>query len=144
MATPAELSLAPFLSEGLFISIMVDSGATDGYVDPALTPGVRAYMRDVEELRVPHTIVGAGQNLLQGVATGTICGTVNDDSGNDELISFRVIAVPGLGTNLFYVTADMLKGLATLFHPTNPRLEKDGVVVPMQQLGVDRSCTPSR
>ena len=42
--------------------------------------------------------------------------------------------VPGLGTNLFSVTAAMLKGL---FHPTNPRLEKDGVVVPMQQLGVD-------
>ena len=45
--------------------------------------------------------------------------------------------VQGLGTNLFSVTAAMLKGLATLFHPTNPRLEKDGVVVPMQQLGVD-------
>ena len=45
--------------------------------------------------------------------------------------------VPGLGTNLFSVTAAMLKGVATLFHPTNPRLENDGVVVPMQQLGVD-------
>ena len=31
----------------------------------------------------------------------------------------------------------MLKGLAMLFHPTNPRLEKDGVVVPMQEQGVD-------
>ena len=94
-------------------------------------------MRDVEELRVPHTIVAPGQNLLQGVATGTICGVVTDDSGNDRLISFRVIVVPGLGTNLFSVTAAMLKGVATLFHPTNPRLEKDGVVVPMQQLRVD-------
>ena len=44
--------------------------------------------------------------------------------------------VQGLGTNLFSVTAAMLKGLATLFHPTHPRLEKDGVVVPMQQVGV--------
>ena len=35
------------------------------------------------------------------------------------------------------MTAAMLKGLATLFHLTNPRLEKDGLVVPMQQLGVD-------
>ena len=60
MATPAELSLAPFLSDGSFISMVVDSGATDNYVDPALTPGLRAYMRDVEELRVPHTIVAAG------------------------------------------------------------------------------------
>ena len=69
MATPAELSLEPFLSDGSFISMVVDSGATDNYVDPVLTPGLRAYMRDVEELRVPHTIVAAGLNLLQGVAT---------------------------------------------------------------------------
>ena len=116
---------------------MVDSGATDNFVDPALTPGLRAYMRDVEERRVPHTIVAAGQNLLQGVATGTICGAVTDDSWKDRRISFRVIVVPGLGTNLFSVTTAMLKGLATLFHPTNPMLEKDGVVVPMRQLGVD-------
>ena len=46
MATPAELSLAPFLSDRSFISMVVDSGATDNYVDPALTPGVRAYMCD--------------------------------------------------------------------------------------------------
>ena len=69
--------------------MVVDSGATDNYVDPALTPGLRAYMRDVEELRVPHSIVVAGQNLLQGIATGTICGTVTYDSRNDRLISFR-------------------------------------------------------
>ena len=82
MATPAELSLTPFLSHGSFVSMVVDSGATDNFVDPALTPGLRAYMRDVEERRVPHTIVAAGQNLLQGVATGTICGAVSGDSEN--------------------------------------------------------------
>ena len=104
MATPAELSLAPFLSDGSFISMVVDSGATDNYVDPALAPGLRAYMRDVKELRVPHTIAAAGQNLLQGVATGTICGAVTDDSGNDWLISFRFIVIPRLGTCLLYTS----------------------------------------
>ena len=83
MATPAELSFAPFLSDGSFISMVADSGETDDYVDPALTPGLRAYMREVEELRVPHTVVASGQNLLQRLATGTICGAVTDDSGND-------------------------------------------------------------
>ena len=48
MATPAELSLSPFLPNGSFISMVVDSGATDNHVDPALTHGLRAYMRDVE------------------------------------------------------------------------------------------------
>ena len=83
MATPAEPSRAPFISDGSFLSTVGDSGATDNYVDPAITPCLRTYMRDFEEHRVPHTIVAAGQNLLQGVATGAICGAVTDDSGND-------------------------------------------------------------
>lgn len=112
-----------------------------------ITPGLLAKMRDVQHLRVPHTIVAAGQHLLQGVATGTVCGVVADNRGQELPISFRVIVVPGLGANLLSVTAAMLKGVATMFEPGNPRLEKDGVAVPMEELGVDqsteKSCTPS-
>ena len=81
--------------------MVVDSGATNNYLDPALTPGVRAYMCDVEDLPVPHTIVAAGQHLLKGVTTGTILGTVTDDNGNDRRISFRVVLAPDLGTISF-------------------------------------------
>ncbi|CAB1113505.1 unnamed protein product [Ectocarpus sp. CCAP 1310/34] len=137
MATHAELSLAPFRSDGSSVRIVVDSGATDNYLGPGLTPGLRAHMRDVEHFRVPHTIVAAGRHVLKGVATGTIFGAVTDDNGNDQLVSFRVILVPGLGTNLFSVTLAMLNGVATLFHPDNPRLESGDVVFPMQTLGVD-------
>ena len=38
MVTPAELSLAPFLSDGSFISMVADSGATDNYLNPVLHP----------------------------------------------------------------------------------------------------------
>ena len=96
-------------------------------------------MSDFEVLRVPHTIVAAGQNLLNGVATGTVHGTVADDGGNKRHISFRAVVVPGLGTNLFSVTTSMLKGVATLLHPANPRLEEGGVVLPMQQPGSDET-----
>lgn len=137
MATPAEMSLAPFRSDGSCIRMVVDSGATDNYLDPALTPGLRAHMCDVEDLQVPHTIVAAGQHLLKGVTTGTIFGAVTDDSGNDRSVSFRVVLVPGLGTNLFSVTAAMQKGVATLFHPASPRLESGDAVIPMQTCGVD-------
>eukprot|EP00903_Cladosiphon_okamuranus_P015234 g14080.t1 len=137
MATPAEFSSVPFRSDGSYIRMVVDSGATDNYLDPALTPGVRAIMHDVEDLRVPHTIVAAGQHLLQGVTSGTIFGAVTDADGNDQEVSFNVVLVPGLGTNLFSVTAAMMKGVATLFHPDNPRLESGDIVIPMQTHGVN-------
>ena len=74
----------------------MDSGATNNYLDPALTPGVRAHMCDVEDLQVPHTIVTAGQRLLEGVTTGTIFGAVTDDNGNDRRVSFRVYREGGV------------------------------------------------
>ena len=45
--------------------------------------------------------------------------------------------VPNLGTYFFSMTAAMQNGVATLFHPANPRLESGDVVLPMQTCGVD-------
>ena len=138
MATPAEMSLASFRSDESCIQMVVDSGATNNYLDHALTPGVPAQMCDVEDLRVPHTIVATGQHLLKGETTGTIFGTVTDDNRNDRRVSVRVVLVPDLGANLFSVTAAKQKGVATLFHPAaNPKLESGDVVIPTQTCGVD-------
>ena len=115
MVTLAEIWLAPFRSDGSCIRMVVDSGATNKYLDPALTPGVRVNMCDVEDLEVPHTIVAAGQRLLKGIPTGTIFGAVTDDNGNDRRVSFRVVLVPYLSSNVFSVAAAMQKGVATLF-----------------------------
>ena len=131
------MPLAPFCSDGSCIQMVVESGATNNYLDPALTPRVRAHMCDVEDLQVPHTIVAAGQHLFKGVTTGTIFGAVTDDNGNDRRVSFRVASVPDLGSIPFSVTAAMQKGVATLFHPANPGLESGNVVIPMQACGVD-------
>ena len=139
MATSADRSTAKLCSDGPFIRMLVDSGASDRYVPPSLTPGLRASIGDFDVLQVPHTIVAAGQGLLKGVAMGTVHGTVTDDGGNKRHNSFRAVVVPVLGTNLFSVTTAMLKGVTTLFHPANPRLEKAGVVLPMQQLGTDET-----
>ena len=136
MATPAEMSLSPFRSDGSCIRMVVDSGATNNYLDPALSPGVWALMCDVEGLQVPRTIVAAGQHLLKGVTTRTIFGAVTNDNGNDRRVSVRVDLVPDLGTNLFSVTAAMQK-VATLFHPANSKLESVDVVISMQTCGVD-------
>ena len=60
--------------------MVVDSGATNNYLDHALTPRVRAQMCDVEDLQVLYTIVAAGQHLLKGVTTGAIFDAVTDDN----------------------------------------------------------------
>ena len=83
-------------------------------------------MRDIDILSVPHTIVAAGKHLLKGVETGIIFGAVTDNlCGNALHVSFRVVLVPGLGTNLFSVTSAMQKGVASLFNADNPRLESE-------------------
>ena len=64
-------------------------------------------------------------------------GTVADDSGHNRQDSFRVVLVPGLGTNLFSVTAALSNEVASLFCPDNPRLESGDVIVPMNIRGVD-------
>ena len=83
MATPAEMSLAPFRLDGSCIRMVVNSEATDKYLEPALSPGVRAHMCDVEDVQVSQTIVAAGRHLLKGVTTRTIRGAVMDDNRND-------------------------------------------------------------
>ena len=85
--------------------MLVDGGATDNYQDPAFTPGVRAHMRDIEDVRIPLPIIAAGQHVLHGVTTGVLFGTVADDSDHDREVSLRVAFAPGLGTNLASVTA---------------------------------------
>ena len=117
--------------------MLVGSGATDNFLDPVLTPGVRAHMRDFEDLRIPLPIIAAGQHVLHGVTTGVLFGTVADDSGHNRQVSFRVVLVPGLGTNFFSVTAALSNGVTSLFYPDNPRLESGVVVVPMKIRGVN-------
>ena len=85
--------------------MLVDSGASENHVDPSFTPGVRAHMRDNEDLRIPLPIIATGQHVLHGVTTGFLFGKVADDGGHDRQVSFRVVLVPGLGTNLVSVTS---------------------------------------
>ena len=89
METSADLMDADLRSDGSLIRLQVDSGASDNYVDPYLTPGLQSSMRDCKVLLVPHTIVAAGQNLLEGVATGTLHGTVTDYGGWKQPFLFK-------------------------------------------------------
>ena len=82
MAATAALSAASFCSGDSTTTMLADSGATHNFDDPLLTPRLQEMMSDYCVLDVPHTIVAAGQHVLQGVARGTE-GTVIDDGGHE-------------------------------------------------------------
>ena len=44
-----------------------------------------------------------------------------------------------MGSNLFFVTTAMQKGITTLFQPDKPRLEYDDVVLPMNVLRTEEA-----
>ena len=99
-ATTAALSAASFCSGDSTLTMLVDSGSTHNFVDPLLTPRLQDMTSDYCVLDVPHTIVAAGQHVLQGVATGTVQVTVVDDGGRESNFSFQAVMVPGMGANL--------------------------------------------
>ena len=136
MAMNVALSAASLCSGDLTLTLLVDSGATHNFVDPFLTPWLQEFVTDYSVLSAPHNIVTAGQHVVQGVATGTVRGTISDD-GLERVLSFHAVVVPGMGVNLFSVTEAMRKGIATIFHPDKPRLEVHDIVPPMNRLGAD-------
>ena len=89
MATTAAPSDASFCSGDSTPTMLVGSGATHNFVDPLLTPRLQDMMSNYCVLDVPHTIVAAGQHVLQGVATGTVQGTVVDDGVRERYFSFH-------------------------------------------------------
>ena len=114
------LSAARLCSGDLTLTMLVDSGATNNFIDPLLTPRLQEFMTDYSVLSVPHTIVTAGQHVLYGVATGTVRGTISDDGGLERVVSFHAVLIPGKGANLFSVTEAMRKG-CLLYTSPSPR-----------------------
>ena len=107
------------------------------FVDPLLTPRLQDMMSEYCVQDVPHTIVAAGQHVLQGVATDTVQGTLIDDGGRERNFFFQAVVVPGRGANLFSVTEAIWKGVSTIFHPHKPGMEFDDIDPPMNQSGTD-------
>ena len=136
-SSTAESSFALFRSDGSSILMLIDSGATNNYLDPAITPGMWARMRDIKDLQIPLPIIAAGQHVLHGVTTGFFFWHGHPRQRPRQASFLRVVIVPGLGTRFFSVTAALSNGVASIFYPDNPRLESEDVVVPMKIRGVD-------
>ena len=66
------------------LTMLVDSGATANHLDSNLAPGLKHRIADYKELEQPHKVITAGKHILEGVATGTIKGTVTDTDGDRQ------------------------------------------------------------
>ena len=59
-------------ADGNSITILVDSGASEDYLDIDLHSGLRERMLDYEIVKEPHEIVTAGEHVIEGIAKDTI------------------------------------------------------------------------
>ena len=80
-------------TDGSSITILVDSGASEHYLDIDLPPGLRERMLDYEILKESHQIITAGEHVIEGIAKGTIIGTFNGQHGKKQQMAFSAIAV---------------------------------------------------
>ena len=129
-STPLQCTDNPL--NGTSITVMVDSGSSEHFLDPFLIPGLQNRMMDYKALDEPHKIFTAGDHVLEGIGTGTVYGTVKEGHGRKTAISFSAFVVPGLGRNLFSVHTAVTKGVVTVFESVNPRFKIGNTVIPVK------------
>lgn len=79
---------------------------------------------------VPRATITAGNSKLIGSMTGTIYGTITDQSGKAHRAPN--IIVSGLGRSLSSPATAMNRGITTTLASGNPHLRKSGVVVQLE------------
>ncbi|CAB1102163.1 unnamed protein product [Ectocarpus sp. CCAP 1310/34] len=89
------------------ITIPVDCGSSERYMDTDLHPGLRERMLGYEISKEPHKIITAGEKVIERMGKDTITGTFNDQHGEKQPVSFSAIAVQGL-SRLGYINSRSL------------------------------------
>ena len=135
-STPAT-RLDIFKTDGNSITILVDSGASEHYLDIDLHPGLREGELDYEIPKGPYQINTAGRHVFEGIVKGTIIGAFNGQHGEKQEVAFSAIAVPGLGRYLFIPPVASRIGVVTVFDLVQPRLEMIDVTVTIKRLYYD-------
>lgn len=100
-------------------TMLVDSGASEHFIDSDLIPDVRECLTSCTVLDPPMVITTAGLHSIHGFATGTLPCAVVDTNGQEHEISVSVTLVPGLGRHLFSPTAAQKHGIHTVFGSEN-------------------------
>ena len=114
-------------------TIIVDSGASDHWIDAELIPRLRNSMKDCSKLKESKTIVAAGKKKVFATATGTILGYIADQAGQLVPVHISAMFVRGLGRDLFPVKA-MQSEVITILETGSPELQFDsGTSLPLTQ-----------
>ncbi|CAM9978444.1 unnamed protein product, partial [Sphacelaria rigidula] len=121
------------LASDTLLSLLVDSGTTDNFVDNFLNPGLLETFPDYTILLNPFQITAAGGHVLNAIASVTVLGKVTDQHGVSHEVSLPSYVVPGLGRHLFSVKNAVTRGINVVFDPANPRLEVASFQLPLKQ-----------
>ena len=78
-------------------TLLVDSGASESFLDDELISGLKEMMREFKELSTPKEITTAGKHTIYGVGTGIISFTIRNSHGAQLPVNLRALVVPGLG-----------------------------------------------
>ena len=128
-------------------SMMVDSGASDHYVDDKLVPWIKSKMINLQEINPAREITTAGMHTLYGTATGDIVCKVADSDGKERTANIPIVIVPGIGKHLFSSGSAKSRGIKTVIGDS-PRLEKDNMHFPLREDGrlfkIDLKILPRR
>ena len=106
-------------------TMLVDSGASDHFVDSELIRGLQQGMVEYRKLEQPKPIETAGNKQVFATATGKICGHIINKSGPPIPVRIFVMIVPGMGRHLFSSARAMKSGVSTILETGNPHLQFD-------------------
>ena len=114
--------------------MVVDSGASDHYVDDKLDKDIKQLMFDYQEFDTPRTITTAGLHTPLGTATGKLRSKVTGSNGRTRMATLPITNVPGIGRNLFSSGAAQGEGITTIISD-NALLEKGNIDFPLRRDG---------
>ena len=113
-------------------TLLVDSGASESFLDDELIPDLKTRMREFKTQSTPREITTAGKHTLHGIGTGIISFTIRENHGTQLPVNMRALVVPGLGRNIFAPTAELRNGVRFVLEKKT-YLTIRGTVIPLKQ-----------
>ena len=126
-----------FLPNDSEITLLVDSGATEHFVDDELIPELKEKMLNYAVLKTPKPIRAASKQILPGTATGLIPGVITDKADNNYDVGFPSMVMSELNRHIFSSSDAVTWGISTANQPGNPHPSKNNIEMPLQQLNDD-------